>query len=495
MYNSILHFLKKDIIEIEKVVGKVLKDEKDVDDLTDLVHEKVLKLGTNLLSEIYEKLDEQIRESIVRKKHWNIEHRNQQKTILTIMGEVKYKRTGYYTKGSGKKDYIYLLDKVLGYEPGQRMCLGAAAMALEEAVESSYRKGGKRASITEEVSKQAIKDLVHSTAVKMPIPKLEKKKKKKHVYILTDEDHVSAQFWKEKGDLRHDSRGYKTNTIISKMICVYDGAINISGPLSKAPRYELKGKRYFSGVYKGTKKNYELWKEVSDYIEATYDTEYLEQIYILGDGANWIKAGCEYIADSKFVLDKFHMMKYINTSVSHLQDSTWDAKNEIWEAIDRADKEELKSIYNRIINATESESKQEAVLGSLRYFMNNWDGIKIRHEEPEGRFQCSAEGQVSHLLSSRLSSRPMGWSELGCHNISQLRAYKKNGGEIIDLLKYKKEKQKKEERRAEQEELIKELRKKQSGWDYSEIVSSSIPGLEKSSMKWMRGLVDHALGL
>lgn len=86
------------------------------------------------------------------------------------------------------------------------------------------------------------------------------------------------------------------------MICVYDDAINISGLLSKAPRYELKGKRYFSGVYKETKKNYELWKEVSDYIEATYDTEYLEQIYILGDGANWIKAGCEYIADSQFVL-------------------------------------------------------------------------------------------------------------------------------------------------------------------------------------------------
>jgi hypothetical protein len=31
------------------------------------------------------------------------------------------------------------------------------------------------------------------------------------------------------------------------------------------------------------------------YIESVYDTEYLEKIYISGDGAGWIKTGCEIL--------------------------------------------------------------------------------------------------------------------------------------------------------------------------------------------------------
>lgn len=48
----------------------LLKEEKNADDLTNFVHDKVLNLGTNLLNEIYETLDDEIRESIIRKKHW-----------------------------------------------------------------------------------------------------------------------------------------------------------------------------------------------------------------------------------------------------------------------------------------------------------------------------------------------------------------------------------------------------------------------------------------
>ncbi|WP_157893127.1 hypothetical protein [Herbinix luporum] len=47
-----------------------------------------------------------------------------------------------------------------------------------------------------------------------------------------------------------------------------------------------------------------------------------------------------------------------------------------------------------------------------------------------------------------------------------------------------------QEKREEQEELIKELRKKQTGWDYAERTQAVIPGLEKSNMKWMRSLID-----
>lgn len=84
--------------------------------------------------------------------------------------------------------------------------------------------------------------------------------------------------------------------------------------------------------------------------------------------------------------------------------------------------------------------------------------------------------------------------KFGCGQMAKFRAFKYNGGKIIDLLKYQKEKQKEQEHREEQEELIKELRKRKSGWNNAEETQAVIPGLEKSSMKWMRNWIDIQVG-
>ena len=491
MYQSILQFIENDIKEVEKVMGMILTGEKDADDLS---HEVVTRLNTlacRWISEMYEKLDETIRESLVRKQHWTIEQRNEPKELLDIAGMLHFNRTGFADKRTGK--YIYLLDMILGLESHQRITLGAAAKVLEETILSSYAKGGKAASPTEVASKQAVKELVHGTVIEYPNPESAEKKKLKNLHIVADEDHVAAQFWKKKGDLVENSAGNKINTIISKVVVVYEDVINEFGEQSKNPRYRLVGKKTFSGVYKGEAENIKFWEQVRDYIEKNYDTEILERVYIAGDGGAWIKAGTQVIENSRFVLDKFHMMKYINTSVTHLLGSADDVKSEIWKSVNKADKKGLKDIYKRILEITEPGNKYEEVEGALRYLLNQWDGIKIRVEEPGGCWKCCAEGQVSHVLSDRMSSRPMGWSEWGCHQMSQLRAYHWNGGKVIDLLKYQKKKKRQEKHIQEQEELIKELRKKQSGWNYAEQMQGIIPGLEQHSMRWLKDLVHQAL--
>ena len=90
-------------------------------------------------------------------------------------------------------------------------------------IDSSYSKGGKSASFTDEISKQTVKDLVHRTVVEMPTKEVETKKRVKYFHIVADEDHVAAQFQEEKGDLPRDIRGYKINTIMPKLICLYEG--------------------------------------------------------------------------------------------------------------------------------------------------------------------------------------------------------------------------------------------------------------------------------
>ncbi|MGL5434180.1 MAG: UPF0236 family transposase-like protein, partial [Lachnospiraceae bacterium] len=321
------------------------------------------------------------------------------------------------------------------------------------------------------------------------------KKKLRYLHIVADEDHVSAQFWKERGDLPKNKDGYKANTILTKVICVYEDVIDEAREDSGKHRYRLTGKHYFCGVHKGTTENYQLWQAVSDYIEGTYDTEVLERVYIAGDGAAWIKAGCEVLEKSRFVLDKFHMMKYVNQSVTHLKDSVDDVKSEIWEYLNGGHKKELKELYKRILSVTEKETKREEVKASLAYFLNQWDGIKIRVEEAGGCWKCCAEGQVSHTLSSRMSSRPMGWSVLGCDQMAKLRAYRANGGKIIDLLRFQEKQKEIEARRQEQEVLIKELRRRQNGWDYAEQLQASIPALENPRSMGIKGLIRRALGV
>ena len=490
MYNSIADFIRNDVKEIEKIIGCILEGSKDATDLTLDIQERVERLGSSMIAEIYELLDNEIFESLVRKKRWYVEHKDEPREILDVMGMVTFKRRGYVPKQGGEN--IYLLDEIVGISGHQRVSLAAAAKALEEAVESSYAKGGRAASRTEALSKEAVKELVHGTVVDMPDPDNKEKKKLRYLHIIADEDHVAAQFWERKGDLETNSSGSKINTLMPKIVVVYEDIIDEAPEKSKKHRYRLTGKKTFSGMYSG-KDNQRLWEEVRDYIYDTYDPDVLERVYIAGDGAGWIKTGVDVISKSRFVLDKFHIMKYINASVAHLENSE-EIKECLWEYINGAHKQDLRAQYREILKVTDSPSKHEEVKKALNYFMNNWEGIEIRDKERGGVWPCCAEAQVSHVLSDRLSSRPMGWSIVGCDHMAQLRAYTRNGRKIIDLLRYQKKEQEKERRRQEQDELIRDLRKRQSGWNYSETLEAAIPGLEKPSLRWLKEMINRELG-
>jgi hypothetical protein len=97
-------------------------------------------------------------------------------------------------------------------------------------------------------------------------------------------------------------------TVISRPRTTSMAGVLSNSMASKNPRYKLIGKKYFCGIYEGGKGNEKLWMEVAEYIEKTYDTDYLERIYVVGDGASWIKKGCEYLENSKYVLDKYHII-------------------------------------------------------------------------------------------------------------------------------------------------------------------------------------------
>lgn len=138
--------------------------------------------------------------------------------------------------------------------------MGAEAAILEETVESSYEKGGRHAGVSGWVSKETVKELVHNTVVEMPKKECGEKKKIRSLHIEADEDHVAARFYEKKGDLEKGENGRKNNTLMPRLVLVYEDIEEESGENSKSRRYRLTGKRYFCGLYSG-KENEKLWEE------------------------------------------------------------------------------------------------------------------------------------------------------------------------------------------------------------------------------------------
>ncbi|MDO6353488.1 UPF0236 family protein, partial [Caloramator sp. CAR-1] len=80
--------------------------------------------------------------------------------------------------------------------------------------------------------------------------------------------------------------------------------------------------------------------------------------------------------------------------------------------------------------------EKERAKEARRYILNNWEGIVI-YKEDEDVIGCSAEGHISHVLSARLSSRPLGWSKEGLKIMAKLRVFSRNGGNLREISIYK----------------------------------------------------------
>jgi len=192
----------------------------------------------------------------------------------------------------------------------------------------------------------------------------------------------------------------------------------------------------------------------------------------MGDGASWIKTGVDVLgAKCRFVLDRFHLKQYITRATSHLGEKAEYVRMRIEDEISDEDKEEFKSLFKLIIENTESESKKEQVEKTRNYILNHWEAIIIRNDDPDARMGCSAEGNVSHIYSSRLSSRPLGWSKEGVDKMAKLRVYRQNGGKVYDLVKYQKKKQEQEIKQEIQKEMDRRIIRKRE--NYTDVWNSS----------------------
>lgn len=424
MYNSIQQFIRVGLPQIDRYTENFFAEPTTLSDYVCQVKQELLQLATAIIAETLTEFNEMLCESHNRKKRWNIV-RTDHAQLLTSIGNVCFEKTLFIEKKTGKREY--LLNTLVGLQKHERMTEDALACILEEAVQTSYRKGGEQVSLTDQVSKQTVKNKIHQ----LQFPKMKtaeaEKRKVKYLFIEADEDHVALQHKESKKERRH----------IAKLVYVHEG---YEEELGTSGRKRLKNRHAFSGLYEGYEENVRLWQEVNTYLEDTYDMEAVEKIFVSGDGGAWIDRSEEVLGKKvHMLLDEFHLRKYMNNAVKHLGDSQQDGAKQLKHLIKRGGRKDTEKYMDLLLSHTNTKSEYNMVAESKRYIINNWKKITAKRGTRRIVPGCSAEGHVSHILSARLSSRPMGWSKRGLDQMCKLRAYWMNGGDLYALAKYQKE--------------------------------------------------------
>ena len=148
----------------------------------------------------------------------------------------------------------------------------------------------------------------------------------------------------------------------------------------------------------------------------------VKNIFILGDGANWIKVGTFEMSDKDrkvvFALDKFHLMQAINRMT-----------------IDKLYKEilvhyvikNMQSDYKQIIEIMKKDlpTRVDAITKQNEYILNN--GSFIQNMYKKVKIGCAMEQAISHVIASVFTSVPKAYSRQKIRTYLNARMYHENG--------------------------------------------------------------------
>jgi hypothetical protein len=396
---DLVRLVEDKVLSVVEKIFTVLDGKSDYHSFEHELKKELDGLGCDLVKFVIETLKQKIEEDAKRDPNWKRIRRNDRKEILTPFGQVVYHRSYYQHHGS--KKYAYLLDKQIGVTPHSRIEMTVKAALAEASAGMSYEEATVHVSGHNpelKVSRQTVSLSVKEFKAKTEQPP-QKKRYVPSLYIEADEDHV-----KVKGRKGAQAR----------LIYVHEG-------IEDYPRRRLKNVKYFTGIKETPE---ELWWRVLDYLETNYELSSSTRIYLAGDGAPWIRQGTEYIPGAIFILDKFHLAKYILTATAHAQ----ELKRPIYRGIKSLNKENVLSYLYQALERAQEEPRQKRIANTIKYIEHNWDGIENAVKNPH--IGCSAEGHVSHILAARLSSRPMAWSLQGAEKMASMRVAKANGESI-----------------------------------------------------------------
>lgn len=398
----------------EKLTKKILEKAYsggicDIDLLSSSVLEDCKSAARDILEAIVSDLNIKIREDKPSRKARGLilKEKNRERSLLTELGRLDLPRDYYYDKKEEK--YDYLLDRVIGLQGYERISAGVRAKLVSMATEVSYAKSAETVT-GGQLSRQCVRECILKLGAieKRPQP-YEPKRKVKELHLFADEDHV------------HMQREGKTKGKKSRMVPL----VTVTEGIEK----ESKGRNRTRNAMHFVDENFDtkaLWKSVEGYIGASYDIESIEKIYIHADGGKWIASGLASFSNVTRVMDGFHLEKRLKEVSRKFPGSNLSQR--IKAAMEKGDRKKLDMLLQEMYARSQDKKQIEFTTKLGRYLTENFE--EIRNRLKSDTVGSCTEGQVSHILSTRFSRNPMGWSEEGLGKLSKQRVYIKNKGKI-----------------------------------------------------------------
>jgi hypothetical protein len=309
-----------------------------------------------------------------------VQRKGDERSVQMLFGEITFQRTYYKRKSGG---YEYPIDVLLGIESRERVSAAISQQLVAAAREMSYAKASKYVTDSA-VSKQTVMHCVRQGAA-IPTGKQELRRVPE-LHIDADEAHATL------------CGGYNTEV---PLISVYEGIAH------NGKRNSCKNSLHISEY---GKKPDALWEQALTEIEKRYDLTDTK-LYLHGDGGTWIHTGLDWLPNCDFVLDKYHK----NKAITHMTASFAKNKDrnlygrEIREALDNEDLRYLGDLTESI--CLQFEDRRANIEQSSNYLARFVKGISICKTDPRANNGGCTEPHISHILASRLSTRPMAWSK------------------------------------------------------------------------------------
>ena len=378
------------------------------------ISENTTKLIKTIIVEVFNEIDNNYKDSNDRRSKYVINKSNVSRTIITLIGEITFSRTYYESKIDGHK-YFYL-DDILGLDKYDHYDHIVKAVAINTAFDTNFSKAGKLTgqrimpissyfNNTDKqyiIPRQSICNWINDWEA--PIISYQQCNRDiKTLFIMGDEKYIGCQ------DLDND--------IMGKSFVVFEGV-----------EKESKGRRKLVNKTCYTTYSKKPWEELVDILNNKYDLDKIENIYILSDGAKWLKAGVDEmkVTDDvivKFLLCEFHFKQSINRITTDTE-----LRKKLLYSFNNDNKKTFINNVEDIIK--EHSDREENIRKNLNYITNNYNNIKDMLNFEIG---SSMESHISHNIASFFSSRPKGYSSKNINKYFRINDYKNNNFNISKI--------------------------------------------------------------
>jgi len=369
-----------------------------IDMLSSLTLEFEIIIKNSIVS-FLERMDYEYRNSDLRKQSYHVK-KNEYRNLTTRFGNIRFMRTVYQHIYTGS--IFTYVDRSLGlvrydlYDPDIKGMILEYASDNSDAVTARHISDfiNKTSQMKSNISRQFVRHVINST--NLPIPKVEQLPDVDTLYVMADEKFVPTQ-----NDDKH---------LFVKHAVIFEGMTE-----RYTGQYKLKNKHNIAVVGKGLK------TAILDYINTAYDVSKIKMIYVMGDGASWIKKISTYMKfheESEVIrsLDKFHFKQ----AVRHISIDE-DIQKVIVDYVLNGTKTQLKQLVQILIDRY--PHRKEPLTRKLNYLNSHKKEIQLLYEHG---LSCPMESQISHNIAALFASRPKGYSRKHFKKRLHLRMMNRN---------------------------------------------------------------------